>query len=315
MNIYDLGEREVFRKGEDFCVIGGWDLFLSGYNLSERVRYVFENSNAREKRWLIAKDYNIQDEDLPTDSHFIASEGCDEGEAVRGLLAGLGLSAEMRVCVDATGFVRQHLLFLLRYLHQQGIRRFDVLYAEPVSYKEKERTKFSGGAIGDVRQVVGYEGVASKSGRDFLIIGTGYDQHMIGKVAEDRSCRVIQMLGFPPLRADMYQENLIQVSRAEDYTGKTEFIYAPANDPFRTAQVIREEVERERLAEELGNIFLSPLGTKVQVLGFAIYYLCEGIDRSCSIVYPMTTAYSNDTTIGIERVWRYGIDFSWLSLQ
>jgi hypothetical protein len=310
MNKFDLCRKDVFGKGMDFNKSYDWDLFLSGYNLSERIRYVYDTVRAREKIWLIAPDYVISQDELPSE-RYISSESRDEGEVVRALLNDVENLPDRRICVDSTGFVRQHLLFLIRLLFATGVKELDILYAEPEAYRQKEKTKFSDGALHDVRQVMGFEGEIKEGGQDLLIIGSGYDNRMISKVAESKSsCRIIQMLGFPPLRADMYQENMMKVSEAEDYTDRTEFIYAPANDPFVTACVIKETIARIERVKPIGNIYLSPLGTKAQVLGFALYYMAEMIDKSASIIYPVTEMYSKDTTVGVSRVWRYSVEFA-----
>ncbi len=52
---------------------------------------------------------------------------------------------------------------------------------------------------------------------DMLIVGSGYEDHLIKHVAEDKAkARKLQLIGFPSLRADMYQENVIRVQRAEE---------------------------------------------------------------------------------------------------
>ena len=116
--------------------------------------------------------------------------------------------------------MRPHLLFLALYLHDKGIKRYDVLYSEPQRYAKKERTTFSEGGI-TVRQVAGFEGLNSPDqSDDFLIIGSGYDHRLIKAVAErkDKADKV-QIYGLPSLRADMYQENVLNAFRASDAIG------------------------------------------------------------------------------------------------
>ena len=310
MNRFELCRKQAYSKGVDFNNDDAWDLLISGYNLSERTRHVYDDARASKKIWLIAPDYEIASNELPSEE-FVTSESRDEGEVVRSLLSVAPIESGARVCIDATGFVRQHLLFLVRVLFERGVKAFDVLYAEPEAYREKEKTQFSDGALHEVRQVMGYEGQIREGGQDLLIIGSGYDHRMISKVAENKSaCRIVQMFGFPPLRADMYQENLLRVSEAENYTDQTEPIYAPANDPFVTASVLKETVERVERVAEIRNLYLSPLGTKAQVLGFALYYLGERLGTAASIIYPMTAMYSKDTTFGVSRVWKSSVDLA-----
>ena len=111
---------------------------------------------------------------------------------------------------------------------------------------------------------------------DLLIIGAGYENHLISQVAKfkDQSQKVL-LFGFPSLRADMYQENVLKAHLSEENTGSKAFedsrrYFAPANDPFVTASVLSEIVERYNTRTEITNLYLCPLATKAQTLGFAL---------------------------------------------
>ena len=160
-----------------------------------------------------------------------------------------------RICIDATGFMRPHLLFLLHLMVEKGIRKFDILYSEPKYYKHKDQTAFSGKHVDQVRQIVGFEGVSDTSGdRDILVIGAGYETHLIEEIAENKDrARKVVILGLPSLRADMYQQNAWRTWLAEDALdgAKSQRWFAPASDPFATATILSERIYRER---KMGNI-------------------------------------------------------------
>lgn len=291
-----------------------WDVLLSAFTGAERVRQVFENVRASEKHWLVFPEYGYQVGECASDRAFVGTAR-NEGDYIRTFWQQrVGDLNGRRLCIDMTGFIRPYLLFLLRWLQAQGVLLFDLLYSEPVRYAKGEETRFSDEAVVEVRQVVGYEGQHSTdTSRDILIIGSGYDHKLIAEVAESKDeARKIQMFGLPSLRADMYQENVLRAYRAEEAVGfqttdEASTCFAPANDPFVTASVLQEMIYPLVRRNQIGNLYLCPLATKPQVLGFALYYLWEGKSLPCSILYPFTYSYSRETSKGIARIWKYTV--------
>jgi hypothetical protein len=298
-----------------------WDVFVSAFNSSERVRLVFDKVTAGRKYWLIHREYGYAQSELPQGNVFTSSED-NEAAFVKDLIVriegdtGADISG-LSICVDLTGFMRPHLLFLALYLAVRGVGKYDVLYTEPERYAKKEETTFSEGGI-TVRQVAGFEGVNSPDhGDDFLIIGSGYDHRLIKAVAEykDKADKV-QIYGLPSLRADMYQENVLNAFHASDAIGinkvfdvDVDRFFAPANDPFVTASTLSEIVDRRRKIGPISNLYLSPLATKPQALGFALFYLGECQNSNASILFPISTRYTRETSHGLSRVWMYTIEY------
>lgn len=67
-----------------------------------------------------------------------------------------------------------------------SVKILDVIYAEPKLYSKRERTEFSDKAVTSVRQVIGFEGlIDNDTTNDVLVIGAGYESHLIAEVAED----------------------------------------------------------------------------------------------------------------------------------
>jgi hypothetical protein len=296
-----------------------WDLFISAFNLTDRVRGVFDKVLASKKYWIIHNEYSYETSELPGEEKYqSASE--EEGPYINGLIdeneAGLcrPLSG-LAICVDITGFMRPHLLYLTLLLFHKGVRKFDVLYSEPQRYSKKENTTFSEGTI-HVRQVDGYMGLNSTAPHgDFLIIGSGYDDRLIKAVANEKDkADKVQIFGLPSLRADMYQENVLKAAFAAEAIGYNkifpeESFFAPANDPFVTATTVSEIVSIRKERGPIANLYLSPLATKPQALGFALFYIGECISSNVSILFPVSKRYSKETSTGIQRVWRYTIEF------
>jgi hypothetical protein len=295
-----------------------WDVFISAFNSSERVQLVFAQAAATKKYWVIHEEYDYKVGEVPPGNVIQLTE--DEASSIKSLVHEIESSsgkslAESSICIDLTGFMRPHLLFLTLYLEFLGVRRFDALYTEPERYAKKEKTTFSEGAV-TVRQVAGYEGLnATNHSDDLLIIGSGYDHRLIKAVAEHKDkADKVQIYGLPSLRADMYQENVLNANRAADAIGvnkTTDFdsFFAPANDPFVTATTISEIVDKRRRFRPISNLYLSPLATKAQALGFALYFIGEGKNSYTSMLFPISSRYTRETSHGLSRVWMYTVEY------
>jgi len=293
-----------------------WDVFLSAFNSSDRVKNVFQKAVAREKHWLISREYGYSESELPTNGLCITPSSDFESEVINYYFAKTGVDpTRKRVCVDITGFMRPHILFLLRYLSERGVRSFDVLYSEPRQYSGAENTRFSDEIVIDVLQIEGYEGNhVTDTSSDLLIIGAGYDDKLIAQVAEHKnSARKIRMLGLPSLRADMYQQNVLRAELAAEQVGgqaldSVDTYFAPANDPFVTAEALSKIVRTMRERRPVSNLYLSPLATKVQALGFGLYYIYECVNQAASMLFPFCETYSRQTSEHVARVWRYRVE-------
>ncbi len=265
-----------------------WDVFLAAYTSADRASCVFDKVNASRKYSLVFPEYCYDPKKYPAceAKFFDYGDTWHEGDYIRAFWDTLDDDvSNARICIDVTGFVRPYLLFLVRWLHELGIRTFDALYSEPDHYEKREKTVFSDAQIEEIRQVAGLEGIHvsndSTDAKDVLIMGPGYESHLIARVAENKiSAKKIQPFGFPPLRADMYQENMLKVKSAEEAidarAGDDAMSYfAPANAPFVTASVLSGIVKDLNDQEPVANLYLAPMATKAQVLGFALYYVTE----------------------------------------
>jgi len=259
-----------------------WDVLISAFNSSDRVRTAFEKVRAGEKHWFISPEYCYTAAELPTDARCFIPPEEDEAVAVQSYFKEAGFDPQrVRLCIDTTGFMRPHLLVMLKYLALAGVRRFDALYSEPLQYSQKEKTRFSDEVVVEVRQIAGFEGNHSPdTSNDVLVIGAGYDHALIAHAAEFKeNAKKVQLLGFPSLRADMYQENVLRANRASEQFGnpggeQLDIHFAPANDPFATADALAEIYEHANRTR-VTNLYLCPISTKVQTFGFGLYYLTE----------------------------------------
>lgn len=293
-----------------------FDIFVSAYNSSDRVRRVFSEIRADRKIWLIHPEYKYEPIEWPDGFIRVCSDKIDEISQVDSLLAELGDLTDKSLCVDITGFMRHVLVFLVAKLAHLGVTEFTALYSEPVEYTKQENTTFSTSTVGIPRPVKGMAGSHHSLGRDYLIIAVGYDHKLISEVTNHKdSSSVYPLFAFPSLSPDMYQQSAVSASNSGDIALGDEWIsnrrFAPANDPFSTASILSEIVRDIVRKEASANIYLSPLSTKVQALGFAIYWQLEGRGRGATtMLLPECLTYSRETSKGLKRLWTYTVELS-----
>jgi hypothetical protein len=327
MTEYSLFYKKSYRveADADFPLNDNWDTFISSYNQNEKINEVFKNISAKEKYWLIQPEYGFSPGELPPlvgCKELIIPKESDESVIISELFDRIKIDwGNVNLCVDISGFLAPTILYFLYYLWNKKIKKFDVIYSEAERYIRKEQTDFYSKDINEVRPVYGYEGNhKTKTEDDALIIGTGYDHRLILSLVENKEkAKKIKIYGFPSLRPDMYQENILRVHEvSESIEGiyDPDYEFAPANDPFETANVLKKILKNLKKYGNYPNIYLSPLGTKAQVLGFGFFYLneCEDQRLPVSIIFPVSAGYEKKTSEGLSRVWKYTIEFVYQSL-
>lgn len=302
-----------------------FNLFISAYNESNRIKYVFDNVIAEKKHWLIFPEYNFSQLDLIelnelnveifnfSEKKYLNNEDLILVDYVENNIETLNNG---KVLIDITGFLRPHLVFLVRLLKIKQVSKISFLYSEPMIYKKKENTVFSDD-FKEIKEISGCLGSHNpETSNDILIVGSGYDFKLISRIANFKAeSKKIQVLGFPPLQADMFQENILKAYQAEDEVSSRGFsldddiILSPANDPFVTAKLISDFIKKEEKRKKTTNIYLCPLSTKPQTLGFALYFVNECLNKPVSMIFPYCSKYSSETTEGISRVWIYTVEF------
>lgn len=307
---YSYFKKTRYNHVEDLVGLPEYDCLISAYVNVERVKEPSGKIPCKEKWWVL-EDGVSPDGFIGDAKTFHITEESDGG--ITKELAEKGYS---RLCIDITGFVIPQLLILLRFLQIRGFCSFDVIYTEPNQYKEGEETQFTETPT-YVKQVLGYSGVhISDMSNDLLIVAAGYDHSRIIEVAtEKKSARKVLLFGFPPCSPGMFQENILRAYQAEPAVGMDCFknmdlnIFAPANDPFSTAQALKDYIDKAlRSKAPFTNLYLSPLSSKPQALGMALCYIWEdGWKKEWSIIYPFCHKYLHDTTSGISKVWRYEV--------
>ncbi len=308
---YNYFKKYRYDKPEELTGLELYDCLITAFVDSERVKTAAAVIPCKERWWICDSDTEIP-EGLEGSRRFQIGEDEDGGVS-----AALTDARYGRICIDITGFCAPQLLVLLHFLHVKGFKKIDFIYTEPNQYKDNEHTQFSEGFTA-VKQVYGYRGShTANMDRDLLILAAGYDHSWIIQVAiAKKSAKKVLLFGFPPTSPGMFQENILRVHQAETAVGENCFInmdwniYAPANDPFSTAQALNEYMVKQKKLRPT-NVYFAPLSSKPQALGMALYYIWETKDdpmKEWSVLFPFCKKYLHNTTSGIARFWRYEVE-------
>lgn len=286
-----------------------YDLFISGFDHCQRTKEIFSEIKAMEKLWLIFPHYKDINEPDYNNQNFYVNSSYDEDVYFENFLQTYNIEPASKLCIDITGFIRPHLVYFIKLLYISGIKKIDFVYSEPLHYKNAENTNFTRDLSNNVSEVkwCSAEYNNPDTQNDILIITPGYDDQLVQKVRQEyvRVKNTFYIIGFPSLQLDMYQESILKLhkivgNKEDDLT--TRFDYAPAVDPFVTAQIIHDIIEKKG---NTTNIYLCPISTKPQTLGIVLYYLTHYKEKPISIIFPYSNDYNINTAIGKKRVWRY----------
>lgn len=288
-------------------------LFISAYNENDRARHLFDSVNANSKCWWMLPEYGYSTTEYPIGN---VVSGLPEYEAdaiaVGMQMSGFDPSAPVEVCIDITGFLHHHILSFLKYFSCNPVPKLEFAYTEPEHYSRKVDTQFSLDETAHVRGVAGFDGAhVPEMTNDIVIVGIGYDHSLVGQVLSNKeSARIVQMHCFPSLSADMYQESILRLDKVSSISNQNApdlNYFATANDPYVTAAVLSEAYGTLSRRQPITNLYLCPLSTKPQALGFGLYYLSDLRSSPASIIYPFTSRYSRQTSTGIGHSWLYPV--------
>jgi hypothetical protein len=305
---YSIFYKDSFSEG-NLSNLDSYDFFLSAYDKCERTLKTYENVKSAKKIWFIFPHYKINIQDYPKENVYERIEFKEDDFFLK-FIEDKTINIGSNICIDITGFIRPHLIYLLKYISFLGIKKIDLLYSEPTQYKHADETTFSG-FIDSIDPISGCSSanINPNTDNDLLIISAGYDDDLIAKVARNKShCKKrFYILGFPSIQPDMYQESILKMENAKESIGENKQIrFAPAFDPFITAQVIDQIINEN---PDSTNIYLSPLSTKPQTIGMALYFMWNYNKHPLNIIFPYSKKYHTKLAIGIKRTWRYTFEF------
>lgn len=296
----------------DFSDIS-YDVFISAFDGCHRTLETYDKIISKEKYWLLFPQYKIPDT-ITIPENVLFSEEVVENEYINEVVSQMGNLKERVICIDSTGFLIPHLMYLMMLLKRNGLKEYHILYSAPMKYVRDEATIFSIGA-NQTRTILGYSSSPkSVNGDDVLIMLTGFNDALLTNVARDKSKSKYKylFLGFPPLQADMYQQNLIQLHKSKETIGQTNVYYckAPAYDPFISASKIQKVIDNMGIEKrsDIGFIHIAPLSTKPMAIAAALVYM-NNPNLPIDVVYSTSDQYMCNHSEGISRTWRYVIEF------
>lgn len=286
-----------------------FDLYISAYDGCARTIQPFNESCAKKKVFLSFP----QQEYSKTETLLYSNDNIREDLYIQQLFKDIPINRKTKICIDSTGFLIPHLIYLIGYLYKLGTSTIYIVYNEPEQYTNKENTIFSK-TIYAPTPIHGFEAVTGNIGVDeILIIETGFQADLIREVIRSKSKALGRhcLIGFPSLHADMYQHNLIQLESVKNNIGsdRVEYHKAPAYDPFITANKIVDIISS--YDSQKSNIFhIAPLSTKPQAIGAALSYLALKEKYPIDIIYPNSKVFYTMNSFGIHRRWLYTIELS-----
>src|SRR5438045_820615 len=79
-----------------------WDIFISAFNSSERVKLIAQHATAAERYWLMLPEYQYSTADYPADAETYAGPADDEAQYISRFLAGIPDLQHKRIAIDIT---------------------------------------------------------------------------------------------------------------------------------------------------------------------------------------------------------------------
>ena len=300
-----------------------YDFFLLAPNIEKRSREVF--LSFREKRFfhkLVVMDYanfhvgldeNQENSFYDDFSAFspIVVRAKNSAEAVRKLQA-QGISVGARVAIDITGFSIPDIYQIIYVLKNViKITQLDVFYTEPQSYVY-EQGYFDAyhKNVGErnCAPVIGYYN-AGEDEREVLTIFLGFDGGLADlvyfKLGEEGKeiVHTLVVNGFPSYAPKLKDVSLFNNEDIINKIEKENVLYAAANNPFETYNLLCMVLEKYR-----GTLLnLCTIGSKPMALGACLFAL-DHLDE-VKVTYPFYEKRHFDTKEKAGKIWRYRIRF------
>jgi len=306
-----------------------YDLFISSFNDEAMVHDLFNSISSVKKIWCVLPDYTLKSKAEIKDSEYFELSDIDissdslESEYINEFIEKYRLIDYISqvICIDITGFVKPYIIYLVYALKEYGFKKIDIIYSEPKYWEKLDETIFSKEVIIKTRPINGFDIRVENGNNDLQIIAAGYDYKLIRAAASyNKLVKQKQVLiGFPSLQPSMYQENILNFQKSADELAidydNFNPIYAPANDPFEAAKVLKEFVDLYiEQHDDINAIYLSPLSTKPHALGMLLFFLYEGDfykQKNIEIImlYPFTKSYSSSAGKQLAKINLYTLEF------
>lgn len=208
----------------------------------------------------------------------------------------------LSILVDITTFVKPYFFLLLKYLKEfNNCKNIHILYTEPRSYYKKEAAFTKG--FGNIGDIPGFGGISYIQKQMLLIMLLGFEGKRAYEVQKSiQPDKIVPVIGFPAFMPEYKDYSIIQNEETlRDSKSYNRIRYAPANNPFETANLI-SEICKESIEN---NICIAPLATKPMALGACLFALKH---PEVKVVYPFPLTYTLKPSEGYEKTWIYSVE-------
>jgi hypothetical protein len=179
----------------------------------------------------------------------------------------------------STGFVEIYLL--CKAFKERGIENFDVLYVEPLSYKNMERSQLLHRRVFELSDefppnYIGIPGATillSDHQQQRGVFFLGYEERRLDRALEDypmiKSGKCSVVFGVPAFKPGWEMDafaNNIRIIRDKNIRGG--ILYCGAENPKATVSLLQDVHQSLQTGEKL---FIAPIGTKPNGVGVALF--------------------------------------------
>ena len=202
------------------------------------------------------------------------------------------VGAVRSVVLDATCFTKLHLLLLLRFLSDWlGVEVTRICYTKPLVYATAFGKELSYGIRDTV--YLPYRGTERAGAGTGLIALLGHEPRRLERIVQEIEPDLcIVLIGKPGFSTDMAeyskQANASLIRRA-DYDRHYRQADAPVDDIEGCADVLAEQL-RALHQDGCGNVYMAPLGTKLQALAVDVVSRRDDVGQ-LSLAYAVPDRY------------------------
>jgi hypothetical protein len=206
--------------------------------------------------------------------------------------------------VDITTFTKRHLLLLLRMLDDVGLwPHLRLLYTEPRDYVTDLYSPMSSG-LREISPVPGFGGQEFPSKPLLLVVFLGYEGDRALALFENLDPNEAILVVPKPAYHPEWEGRTEDLNAALiSLLGARKVVYADSRDPLRVATALSSLLQDPEYAADKFNRYVSPLGTKPQVVGLYLYW--REHRGEMSVIYAQPLRHNR-------RFYSHGVGSTWI---
>ncbi|MHA1999881.1 MAG: hypothetical protein ACTSU9_17355 [Promethearchaeota archaeon] len=188
------------------------------------------------------------------------------------------------ITIDISTAIKWHLLILLKFFNSVDLLQFvRIIYSEPIDYTTDIFQPLSFG-LKKIFPIPTYFGHYDFSRENLLVIMLGFEGNRAYSLYENIDpAETILLIAKPPYhdnwdgRAEYMNQKIINL------VGERKIKYIDARDPFKVASQLIDILNKDEYSQY--NLLISPLGTKLQLIGLFLY-ICLN-PNSTNLIYSV----------------------------